>query len=90
MSKYMLVLHEVNDYSKWKPYFNTTDFIKEENGIVNVLHYLRENKNKNDVVILSEVVDVKKAQAFSESQKLKDIMRMAGVVSEPEIHFLSN
>lgn len=85
----MLVIHEVADYKKWKPYFDASKFIRDENGIKKMLHLLREVDDKNDVVIMFEVSDLAKAKAFSGSKELHDIMKMAGVIGIPEIYFLS-
>lgn len=90
MSKYMLCLHEVADYAKWKPIFDSSKKLREENGLTKDVSVLREKKDKSEVVLLFEVNDMAKANAFSQSNAFKELMKKAGVISTPEIYFLSN
>jgi hypothetical protein len=50
---------------------------------------LRSVDNPNEVVLLFEAEDLRKAQAFTESSDLRQAMQKAGVVGQPDILFLN-
>jgi hypothetical protein len=50
---------------------------------------LRSVDNPNEVVLLFEAEDLRKAQAFPESSDLRQAMQKAGVVGQPDILFLN-
>jgi hypothetical protein len=50
---------------------------------------LRSIDNPNEVVLLFEAEDLKRAQAFTESSDLREAMQKAGVVGKADILFLS-
>jgi len=90
MSKYMLVLHEVSDYLKWKPIYDETKEILQKNGLTNDVHLIKETKEKKALTLLFEIVDMKRALAFSKSKEMNAIIKNAGVNSNPAIYFLSD
>lgn len=84
---YLLIRHRVADFETWKAAY-------EAHKEARVLAGLREEKlmrnasDPNDVVILFTSDDRKKAEDFSKSPDLRDVMQRAGVISLPEIVFL--
>ena len=84
---YLLIRHKVADFTKWKPMYEAHQSARTAAGLKDRL-ILRGLDNPNEVVILFELGDVAKARAFASSPSLKAAMEKAGVVDQPEIHFL--
>jgi hypothetical protein len=85
---YLLVRHHVADFSKWKPVYDAHLAARQKAGL-REKNLLRSVDNPNEVVLLFEAEDLKRAQAFTESSDLRDAMQTAGVVGKPDILFLS-
>ena len=87
MSK-VLVRHKVADFNKWKDGYNANATLREQAGLQE--KELMQNANDpNEVVILFEAQDRARAEAFTNSAGLKEVMEKAGVVGKPEIIFLN-
>ncbi|MGN6533120.1 MAG: hypothetical protein ACTHK0_15365 [Ginsengibacter sp.] len=75
----------VNDYSKWRPFFNADSAFRQASGLEDIT--VGKNVEKpNNIVVVLKASDVQKAKNFTSSAKLKEIMQKAGV-SKPEFHF---
>ena len=85
--QYVLVIHKVEDYEKWKSIYDENTDARTDNGSKGA-HVLRNADNPNEVVILFEWDNLDNARKFYESQDLKDKMQGAGVMGKPEIRFL--
>ena len=85
---HLLVRHNVADFAKWKPLYDAHLTARQKAGLLEK-NLLRSVDNPNEVVLLFEVEDLKRAQAFTESSDLRDAMQKAGVVGKPDILFLS-
>jgi uncharacterized protein YeaO (DUF488 family) len=85
---HILIRHKVADFSKWKPVYDAHLTERKKAGLSEKT-LLRSIDNQNDVVLLFEAEDLKRAQAFTESPNLREAMQKAGVVGKPEIVFLS-
>ena len=85
---HLLVRHLVADFAKWKPVYDDHLASRQKAGLRET-NLLRSINNPNEVVLLFEAEDLKKAQAFSESSDLREAMQKAGVVGKPDILFLS-
>ena len=48
----------------------------------------RSQADPNEILVITEWPDVKKAQAFAGSPELKEAMEKAGVVGMPDIYFM--
>jgi uncharacterized protein (DUF1330 family) len=84
---YFLVRSKVEDYAKWKPVFDemgTTRKAASSNGG----YVFRNINNSNEIVVLLEFEDLRKARQFAESEDLKQAMQRAGVVDKPDIYLL--
>ena len=84
---YMLIRHKVQDYGKWKLAFDAHGATRKASGSKGG-RLLRNAKDPNELVILFEWDDVKKARQFAESDDLRKAMQGAGVIGKPDIHFL--
>jgi hypothetical protein len=86
---HMLVRHKVEDFGKWKPNYDGHQEARAAAGLKE-LHLWHNLDDPNEIVLLFEVSEVEKARAFAESKDLKERMAAAGVISTPEILFLSS
>jgi heme-degrading monooxygenase HmoA len=84
---FVLVRHKVQDYAKWKPVFDEHGATRKASGSKGG-HLFRSADDPNDLVILLEWDDEKKARQFVQSEDLRQAMQRAGVSGQPEIHFL--
>ena len=85
---YLLVRHQVADFSKWKPVYDAHLATRQKAGL-REKNLLRGIDNPNEVILLFEAEDLKKAQAFTESSDLREAMQKAGVVGKPDFLFLN-
>ena len=83
----LLVHHKVEDYNKWKPFFDEHAAFRAQNGCKGGKVY-RSSDNPNDLFILFEWDSVANGQKFAQSDNLKEIMQKAGVKGMPEAHFI--
>ena len=72
------------------------------NGVLNLIRTLQCRKGrvsatrgcfvplttKNEIVIIFDAADTKKAKEFATSSNLKDVMTKAGVIDVPTMYFL--
>lgn len=84
----VLVSHQVADFDRWKAGFDEHEETRRAAGIVGH-HVNRADDDPNRVSIYLAVADIEKAKAFSESQELKDYMAGLGVVSQPEMTWVT-
>lgn len=88
MTDYVLIRHRVRDFAEWKKAYDQ-HLAKRTEATVKERHLLHSASDPNEVVLLFEIGDMKRAKAFTESQDLKDTMQKAGVLDRPDILFLS-
>lgn len=82
----VMIMHKVKDYDAWKKEFDTHKQNRMDAGLEDrALGYSFDDKNS--VVIVCGITDMKKAKDFMNSKDLKDKMEAAGVVGPPTIHF---
>jgi hypothetical protein len=84
---HILVRHKVSDFSKWKSAYDTHAPARQEGGLKEE-HLLRNMDDPNEVILLFEIKDLKKAREFTASANLREAMQDAGVVDKPDIYFL--
>ena len=87
MMTHVLVRHKVADFARWKPVYDAHLPARQHAGLTEKL-LLRNLNNPNEVVLLFEAADLKKAQAFAGSSDLHEAMHKGGVMDKPEILFL--
>jgi hypothetical protein len=88
MASYMLARHKVRDFTEWKRVYDSHRPRRVEAGLTEK-HLLQGAQEPNEVVLLFEAKDLKRARTFAESADLKEIMQKAGVVDKPDIYFLN-
>jgi hypothetical protein len=85
---YILIRHKVADFAKWKPVYDGHLAARQKAGL-REKNLLRGIDNPNEVILLFEAEDLKRAQAFAESSDVRETMQKAGVVDKPDILFLN-
>lgn len=88
MASYVLVRHKVRDFAEWKRAYDAHRPKRAEAGVTQK-HLMRNAENANEVVILFEAKDLKRAKSFVESADLREAMQQAGVTDKPDIYFLN-
>ncbi len=83
---YVLILHEVADYPKWKAIFDQAAGIRHAAGELEY-HLLAAETDAAQVVHFSRWTSLAAARAFFESPELVEIRRRAGVRA-PVFHYL--
>ena len=85
----LIIRHKVKDYAAWKKVFAEHGKARAGQGFKKSRVY-RYLDDPNHVIIVFELSDVKKAQAFVKSPELAAAMKNAGVVSEPLFFYLDD
>ena len=76
--KYVLIIHEVEDYQKWKQIFDDAAAIRKEAGEISY-QLLKFELDANQIVHFSAWTSIENAKMFFESPKLVQIRKDAGV-----------
>jgi len=85
---YVLITHEVADYSSWKKVFDHAAGIRKEAG-ERSYQILRYEHEPNRIVHFSAWISIANARAFFESPQLVRIRSKAGVTA-PEFVYLES
>jgi len=85
---YLLVHHEVADYTVWKSLFDSSLDWRTRSGERNC-RIFRGVQNPNELTLLFEWEDIDQARAFTASDELKNRMAKAGVKGAPRIDYLT-
>ncbi len=88
MASFVIVRHKVRDFNKWKPVYDAHKPKRAEAGL-SEKYLFRGADEPNEVVVLFEAQDLKRAKAFGSSADLHHKMEEGGVVDKPTIYFLS-
>lgn len=84
---YVVVVHKVQDYDRWRPYFDADRAHQQAAGLT-VRNVLRGADDPQEVVIFFEAESLDRARALTGSDELRKTMQEAGVLGPPAIHFL--
>lgn len=83
---YVLIIHEVENYLKWKAVFDAARTIRRDAGEIDY-QLLRQDDNEQKIVHFSRWRSLHAARSFFESDELVKIRQEAGVVA-PEFLYL--
>jgi hypothetical protein len=86
---FVLVRHKVQDFARWKPFFDADAQVREQVGLHDRL-VLRNADDPQEIVILFETDNLSGAREFAAAPQLKEIMEKAGVIDRPDMYFLEN
>lgn len=82
----LFVRHEVADFGKWKQAYDAFDEERKTMGVTGDGVYQADG-NPNDVTVYHHFASMDAAKAFARSDRLKEVMKGAGVTGEPDIWF---
>lgn len=86
---FVLVRHKVQDFAKWKPFFDADAAVRQKAGLRDKA-VLRNADDPQEVVILFETDDLGAARQFAAAPQLREVMEKAGVIDQPTMFFLEN
>ena len=86
---FLLIRHKVRDFKTWKTGYDGHQPKRTEAGLTEK-YLLRSSDDANEVVILFEAQDLKRAKAFAASADLREKMQEVGVIDKPDIYFLES
>ena len=89
MASYVLIRHKVRDFSQWKSGYDDHLPKRSEAGLTEK-YLFRGAKDPNEVIVLFEAKDIKRAEDFSGSSDLRETMQKVGVVDKPDIYFMKD
>lgn len=84
---HVLIRHAVEDYDRWKPYYDDNARARQESGSLGY-RLFKSAADPNELVMLFEWDSMENAQSFFDSSDLREVMTEAGVRGEPEFQFL--
>lgn len=84
---HVLIIHEVEDYEKWKAAFDDAAGIRRDAGEI-AYQVFASDTDAHKVVHFSQWTSLADARAFFTSPQIVEIRRVAGVRA-PEFHYLS-
>ena len=76
--QFVLIVHEVADYSAWKKVFDEAAGIRKQAGEISY-QLLKQHSDANNVVHFSKWTSLQNARSFFESPQLVEIRKKAGV-----------
>lgn len=84
---YFIVRHTVEDYDRWRPFFDEHAQARQAAGAQGG-RLFRSADNPNEIVIVWQWDSLDNARRFAASDELREKMHDAGVVGRPELYFL--
>ncbi|HXZ79435.1 MAG TPA: hypothetical protein VEG30_05850 [Terriglobales bacterium] len=84
---YVLVRYLVKDYSTWKAAFDGSYNIRRNSGEKS-FRVFRNPENPNDLTLFLEWDSLESAKRFMTSEWLQQARQQAGVLGQPEVHYL--
>jgi hypothetical protein len=82
----MFVRHKVGDYAAWRKAYDDFDAERARMGVA-AHAVFRAIDDANEVTVWHDFATSDRAKAFASSERLKTVMRAAGVQGIPEIWF---
>jgi hypothetical protein len=82
----LIIHHRVQNYEAWRPICDAHEPARNTAGLTNG-RVFRSADDPDDLVILFDMADRKKAEAFAASEDLKTAMQRSGVQGKPDVQF---
>ena len=82
----MIVRHSVRDYGAWRPVYDAHEAARTAAGLSNG-RVFRSAEEPNDILLLFDMADRRRAEEFAASDDLRTAMQRAGVVGQPELRY---
>jgi hypothetical protein len=86
---YLSIRHTVADYAKWRLVFDANESLRRANGATGVQEIYRDQANPNDITTVHEWDNAENAQKFAHNPVLAELMKTAGVISVPDVRFMT-
>jgi heme-degrading monooxygenase HmoA len=84
----LFVHHKVKDYAAWRKVFDDLTAVRTSYGCTG--HKVFQSpSDSNEITILTEWHTFDQAKAYATSSDLKEGMKNAGVISQPDVMFLA-
>lgn len=83
---YASLTHKVKDFAVWKPYYDADEPRRNKYGI-KTLKVFQDTKDPNSVCAFWELEDPAKVEEMGKEPELREIIKKAGVVGQPELRF---
>jgi len=84
----VVVVHKVNNFTKWKASYDAHDSMRLANGMHNYV-IGRGVEDSNIVLVVVKADDMAKAKAFAKDPSLKAAMQKGGVTGTPSFAFVT-
>jgi len=82
----LIIRHPVRDYAAWRPVYDAHEAARRAAGLTNG-RVFRSAEDPNDILIMLNMADRRRAEEFGQSGDLREAMQRSGVVGQPEIRF---
>ncbi len=82
----MFVRHDVIDYAAWKQAYDAFDAERRDLGVRGDAVFQCAD-NPNDVTVWHDFETLEAAQTFAGSERLREVMKDAGIACEPQVWF---
>jgi hypothetical protein len=82
----LFIRHAVKDYKTWRAAYDRFESDRQRMGVTGAAVF-KGTAFPEDVIIWHDFASLEAAQAFVGSEKLREAMAGAGVVSQPDLWF---
>lgn len=82
---YLIVRHKVQDYARWKPFFDQQSATRKESGSRGG-HLYGNGHDPHEVIVVFEWSSLEKAQQFAQSADFRETMLRAGLIDPPDLY----
>ena len=82
----MIVHHAVRDYAAWRPAYDAHEATQRAACLTNG-RVFRSTEDPNDILLLFDTSDRRRAEEFGGSDDLKPAMQNSGVIGQPKMRF---
>ena len=84
----LYVHHKIKDYGAWRKIFDGQTAVRTQFGCTG--HQVFQSpSDPTEITILTDWKNVDQARAYAMSNELKEAMKDAGVLSQPDVAFLA-
>lgn len=84
---YVLVIHKVEDFDRWKRAYDEYGSVRKDNGSEGAFVFRNED-DPNQLVVITQWENMESAKSFVEAKDLREAMQKGGVSGQPEVYYL--
>ncbi|HTX61031.1 MAG TPA: cyclase [Methanobacterium sp.] len=84
---FVLAIHKVKDYNKWKSEYDEQGTLKTSNGSKEEFVF-RNTNNPNEMVVLTPCKNLQSAKTYAEAENLNFTSQKDGVTDQPKVYYL--